>query len=66
LAISHYEAILVARPNADRTRLGLGAALATIGNRERAIQELQKVAAGSDAQARGRAAEILKQMGALP
>jgi predicted CXXCH cytochrome family protein len=61
--LAHYRDAVRIQPESARAHLGLGAALAATGDVAGAVPHLQKAAAGSDAGARERAAELLRQLG---
>ena len=64
LAIEHYRQALQIRPDFNRARLGLGLALAAVGDKTNAILSLQKAAANADPALREEAENALKQLGA--
>ena len=61
-AAVHYREALRLAPSSSRAELGLGMALAEMGDSVEAIPHLEKAAAGTDAGARTRAAEMLRQL----
>ncbi len=62
-ALTHYRDAVRIQPASGNAHLGLAAALLSTGNRAEAIPHLEKAAAGSDANARAQAAELLRQLG---
>jgi tetratricopeptide (TPR) repeat protein len=61
-AITHYSAALRINPDSSRAHLGLGTALAALGDISAAIPHLEKAAASTDAATRERAAAMLQQL----
>jgi predicted CXXCH cytochrome family protein len=66
LAIEHYRQALQIRPDFDRARLGLGLALAAVGDMTNAIPYLQKASASVDPQLREEAENALKHLAKHP
>lgn len=62
-ALSHYQEAVRIQPELGRAQLSLGLALAAVGNRTEAIPHFQKAAADSDSAVRGKAAQMLRQIG---
>jgi Flp pilus assembly protein TadD len=61
-ALPHYREAVRIQPEFGRAHLGLGSALAAVGDVSGAVPHLQKAAADSDSAVRGEAAQILRQL----
>jgi predicted CXXCH cytochrome family protein len=62
-ALPHYREAVRVQSEWGRAQLSLGLALAAVGNRTEAILHFQKATVDSDAAVRGKAAQMLRQMG---
>ncbi|HZQ50707.1 MAG TPA: tetratricopeptide repeat protein [Bryobacteraceae bacterium] len=62
VALSHYREAVRLQPESGRAHLGLGSALAGVGDVTGAVSELEKAAAASDPAVRGEAVQMLREI----
>jgi Flp pilus assembly protein TadD len=62
-ALPHYREVIRIRPEFGRAHLGLGSALAAVGDVSEAIPHLEKAAGDSDSAVHGEAIHMLRQLG---
>ena len=62
-AAAHFREVLRMKPDSGRAQLGMGVALAALGDKKGAVAYLGKASKDGDAGVRAQAAEVLRQMG---